>query len=40
MYEHLFAELYLQGFKTGKQNNTKPEQWQIWNSANVLVNIF
>ena len=39
MYEHLFTEPYLQGFKTGKQNNTLGEQCQIWNS-NVLVNIF
>ena len=38
MYEHLFAELNLKGFKTGKQNNILP--CEIWNSANVLVNIF
>ena len=25
-YEHLFAEIYLQGFKTGKQKNTLPEK--------------
>ena len=39
MYEHMFAEPYLQGFQTGKQNNTLGEQCQIWNSANVLVKI-
>ena len=40
MYEHLFAESHLQGFKTGKQWNTLLEQCQIWNSANALVILF
>ena len=40
MYEHLFAESHLQGFKTGKQWNTLLEQCQIWNSANALVKLF
>ena len=31
MNEHLFAEPYLQGFKTGKQNNNS--QNSVWNSA-------
>ena len=40
MYEHLFTESHLQGFKTGKQWNTLLEQCQIWNSANALVILF
>ena len=40
MYEHLFAESHLQGFKTGQQWNTLLEQCQIWNSANALVKLF
>ena len=40
MYEHLFAESHLQGFKTGQQWNTLLEQCQIWNSANALVKSF
>ena len=40
MYEHLFAESHLQGFKTGKQWNTLLEQCQIWNYANALVILF
>ena len=40
MYEHLFAESHLQGFKTGQQWNTPLEQCQIWNSANAVVKLF
>ena len=40
MYENLFAESHLQGFKTGQQWNTLLEQCQIWNNANALVKLF